>query len=229
MRKEIRILIKESIMLKKDEENQIYNVRAREKEIEALVLESIDKIESSMKDLVFDEEDMNWRVVNNFSNPTKEEINRQLSRIPAMQAYYNNMKTYAQLLMDIAENELFVAQVNAREEYKQKYQQEVLAFENRMIEMMNNALRSTIQDKAIKVVNDMIKAHKLKEPTEKDYEAYIKGKTANLERQVLIHKYRVTKLREFCKVLENKFLAARALRYSIEETLKADINTAKIS
>lgn len=210
-------------------ETQIKNTKSREKRIEQAVIECISKVERSMQGINPTDDDMNWNIVENFANPTKEEINAQLSRIPAIQAYYNNMKVYAQLLLDIAEHELFIAQVNAREEYKNAHMQRIKNFETEIANHMTNALRSTAQDKAMKLVSDMVKALKPKDPTDKDIEAFIKGRTQVKEREVIIHRNRYNKLREYCRILENKFLAARALRYSIDDSNKADINVSKTS
>ena len=211
------------------EENEIKNVRPQEKKIEAAVIECISRVEKAVGGDKPTEEDMKWNITDNFSNPTREEINAQLNRIPAIQAYYNNMKIYAQLLLDIAEHELFVAQVNAREEYKELYNQRLKNYETEISNHMANAMRSTAQDKAMMTVREMIKALKPKEPTDKDIESFIKGRTQEKDRQVIIHRNRYNKLREFCKVLENKFLAARALRYSIEDGNKIDVNVSKNS
>lgn len=210
-------------------EAQIKNTRPREKRIEQAVVECISKVEKSIQGIKPTESDMDWGIVSNFSNPTKEEINAQLSRIPAVQAYFNNMKVYAQLLLDIAEHELFIAQVNAREEYKNAHMQRIKNFETEIANHMANALRSTAQDKSMKLVSEMVKALKPKEPTDKDIEAFIKGRTQAKEREVIIHRNRYNKLREYCRILENKFLAARALRYSIDDTNKADVNVSKNS
>lgn len=211
------------------QENQINNTKAREKKIEQAVIECIKKVEKSMQGINPTDDDMNWNIVDNFANPTKEEINVQLSRIPAIQAYFNNMKVYAQLLLDIAEHELFVAQVNAREEFKAAHMQRIKHFEDEIAKHMTNALRSTAQDKAMKLVSDMVKALKPKDPTDKDIEAFIKGRTQEKEKQVIIYRNRYNKLKEYCRILENKFLAARALRYSIEDNNKADANFSKTS
>lgn len=215
--------------MRQGEETQVNNVRPQEKKIEKAVIECIGRIEKSIQGINPTEADMNWNVVDNFSNPTREEINNQLNRIPAIQAYYNNMKVYAQLLLDIAEHELIVAQVKARDDFREFHMQRIKNYEAEIAKYMADALRSTAQDKAMKLVTDMVKALKPKEPTDKDIEAFIKGRTQEQERQVIIHRNRYNKLREYCKVLENKFLAARALRYSIEENNKVDINVSKNS
>lgn len=215
--------------MNQNQETQIKNTKSREKKIEQAVIECINKVERSMQGINPTDEDMNWNIVENFANPTKEEINAQLSRIPAIQAYYNNMKVYAQLLLDIAEHELFIAQVNAREEYKNAHMQRIKNFETEIANHMTNALRSTAQDKSMKLVSEMVKALKPKDPTDKDIEAFIKGRTQVKEREVIIHRNRYNKLREYCRILENKFLAARALRYSIDDSNKADINVSKTS
>lgn len=215
--------------MNQNQEAQIKNTKSREKRIEQAVIECISKVERSMQGINPTDDDMNWNIVENFANPTKEEINAQLSRIPAIQAYYNNMKVYAQLLLDISEHELFIAQVNAREEYKQAHLQRIKNFETEIAKHMTNALRSTAQDKSMKLVSDMVKALKPKDPTDKDIEAFIKGRTQAKEREVIIHRNRYNKLREYCRILENKFLAARALRYSIDDANKVDINVSKNS
>ena len=213
-------------MLKEGEENNVLNIKPREVEIEKSVLQAIDKMEASINLIQTSEEDMQWDIVKDYSNPTKEEVNKQLSTIPTVQAYYNNIKVYAELLLDLAEHELYVAQVNAREAYSKVHKERLASYETQIVTSMQTALRSTNQDKAFAVIKDMVRNMKPKEPTEKEIESYIKGQTAQLEKKVVVLKYRVNKLRSFCKVLENKFIAARALRYSIDGLNKADSNVA---
>ena len=215
--------------MQQGEDTKVQNIRTKERQIEKAVIESINLVEKSVSGIKPTENDLKWNITDDFSNPTKEEIVEQLVRIPAMQAFYSNMKIYAQLLLDIAEHELYVAQVNAREEYKSVFQQRLKNYETEISNRMADALRSTAQDIAMMAVKEMIKTLKPKDPTDKDIEAYIKGKTAAQERQVIIHKYRYNKLREFCKILENKFLSVRALRYSLEESDKSNNNVSKTS
>ena len=172
--------------MQQGEDTKVQNIRTKERQIEKAVIESINLVEKSVSGIKPTENDLKWNITDDFSNPTKEEIVEQLVRIPAMQAFYSYMKIYAQLLLDIAEHELYVAQVNAREEYKSVFQQRLKNYETEISNRMADALRSTAQDKAMMAVKEMIKTLKPKDPTDKDIEAYIKGKTAAQERQVII-------------------------------------------
>lgn len=215
--------------LRQDEEMEIKNVRPREVKIEKAIIECISKVEKSVATINPTDEDLKWNIVDNFANPTKEEVNEQLNRIPAVQAYFNNMKIYAQLLLDISEHELNIAQVNAREEFRRLHQERLNTYQNEIFSRAGDAMRSTIQDKALLTVREMIKALKPKDPTDKDIEAFVKSRTQEQERNVIIHRNRFNKLREFCRILENKFIATRALRYSIEDDNKINKNVSKHS
>lgn len=213
----------------KKEEYGVKNTRQREQHIERAVIDCLNKVEKAIAGVNPTDNDMKWSIIDNFANPTKEEINMQLNRIPAIQSYYNNMKVYAQLLSDIAEHELFIAQVNAREEYKEVHQLRLQNYEAEISKRMGDALRSTAQDKAMMLVKEMVRAMKPKDPTDKDIESFIKKKTQVKEREVIIHKSRYNKLKEFCKILDNKFAAAKSISFSISESNKADVNVSKNS
>lgn len=213
--------------LRQEEEIEVKNIRPREMKMERAVIDCISRVEKSVANVNPSDDDLKWNIVDNFANPTKEEINEQLNRIPAIQAYFNNMKIYAQLLLDIAEHELNIAQVNAREEFRRLHQERLNTYQNEIFSRAGDAMRSTIQDKALLTVREMIKSLKPKDPTDKDIEAFVKSRTQEQERNVIIHRNRFNKLKEFCRILENKFIATRALRYSIEEDNKINKTVSK--
>lgn len=213
--------------LRQDEELELKNNRPREARIEKAVIDCISRVEKSVATVNPTDDDLKWNVVDNFANPTKEEVNEQLNRIPGVQAYFNNMKIYAQLLLDIAEHELNIAQVNAREEFRRIHQERLNTYQNEIFARASDAMRSTIQDKALLTVREMIKSLKPKDPTDKDIESFVKGRTQEQERNVIIHRNRFNKLKEFCKILDNKFISTRALRYSIEDDGKINTNISK--
>ena len=144
--------------LRQEEEIEVKNIRPREMKMERAVIDCISRVEKSVANVNPSDDDLKWNIVDNFANPTKEEINEQLNRIPAIQAYFNNMKIYAQLLLDIAEHELNIAQVNAREEFRRLHQERLNTYQNEIFSRAGDAMRSTIQDKALLTVREMIKA-----------------------------------------------------------------------
>lgn len=211
--------------MQQGEENNIINVRRQEKRIEQAVLECIQRVDKAINGINLGENDLNMAIVENYTNPTKDEINQQLNTLPATMAYYNNMKVYSQLLLEMAEHELFVAEVNAREKCRREFEDKQRRYEVDISNRMAEAMGCAAPDKAMMAIRELIKALKPKDPTKEDYDAYIKRNTEEQQRGVVIHRYRFNKLKEISMALNNKYLAVRALRYSVDEMNKADTAT----
>lgn len=169
-------------------------------------LEKMDELISEFKDEDFV---LPTTILNDFSNPTREEINRELNRLPALMVYFSQEKANCQLLVDDKEQELDYRRALARERCKAEFDKEREKWLSDCYGQIDNACKSTFGAKLVPTLKTLIEKSKLSAPTEKDYEAYINKDqgVGIIRRDLNMYKSHLSRFTDMSYIINKRFQA----------------------
>lgn len=181
-----------------------------------------------MDDLIKDFKDEDFilptTLVNDYRNPTKEEINKELNRITALMIYFSEEKSKCQVLVSNKEAELDYYKAVSRDECKRAFDKEREQWLSQMLGAIDTSAKSTMGVKLVPTLKSLIEKAKPSQPTEKDYEAFL-NKNKNIieikqDYNILVG--RLARFTDMSYIINKRFSAVMELSKQLYGTEIAD-------
>lgn len=219
-------------------ESREYEVRAlRNKErvdekevaLEKKVIKGLELMDNCLRDFKDEDFVLPTTLLNDYLNPTREEINRELNRITGLMSYLSQLKADCQMLVANKEMELDYFKAKAREWYKKEFDTERNKWMESIFGEIDKACKTTQAAKIAPTIKAAIEKSKLSAPTEKDYEAYVntRQQVVDLKRDLIAYESRLSRFVDMSYILNKRHQDILELSKQLHSADIANVQYAK--